>query len=323
MRERLAALPGVAAASMATSPIMTDSRTIMTVEVDGYAKKEEEDMNLFANRVGPGYFQTMGIRLVSGREFDERDVFGAPKVAIVNETTARYFFGKESSLGRCFGMGDDDPRGIEIVGVVQDGKAYSLRDKPERFFYVPALQAESPSEMTFYVRAAGGSETLGGRLRAAVRELDASLPVFAMRTVEAQVDESLFFERMIAALSAAFGFLATLLAALGLYGVMSYTVVRRTREIGIRMALGAERSRVLWLVLREVVVMAALGVALGLPAAIGLGRLVSSQLYGLSPTDPATLALATAVLGSVAFLAGYLPASRATRVDPMTALRHE
>ena len=322
LRERFAALPGVALASMATIPIMTDSRMIMTVAVEGYAKKEEEDTNLFGNRVGPGYFQTMGIRLLSGREFDERDVFGAPKVAIINETTARYFFGKESPLGRRFGIGDG-ARDLEIVGVVKDGKSYSLRDQPERFFFLPALQDDSPSEMAFYVRAAGGVETLSGRLRAAVREVDAALPVFALRTVEAQVDQSLFFERMIAALSAAFGFLATLLAALGLYGVMSYTVVRRTREIGIRMALGAERSRVLWLVLREVAVMATLGVALGLPAAIGLGRLVSSQLYGLSPMDPATLALAPAVLGSVALLAGYLPARRATRVDPMTALRYE
>jgi len=322
LQERFAAVPGVAGVSMAANPLMSDARMGMTVQVDGYDRKEGEDTNLSANWVGPRYFATMAIPVLQGREFDERDLVGAPKVALINETTARYFFGSESPLGRRFGIGDES-RELEIVGVVKDGKSNSLRDTPQRFFYLPVLQDEQPSQVTFYVRAGGSPAALAAPLRTAVRELDAALPVFAVRTMEAQVDESLFFERMTAALSAAFGLLATLLAAVGLYGVMSYTVVRRTREIGIRMALGAGRSSVLRLVLREVAVLAVLGVALGLPSALGLSRFVESQLYGLSPTDPVTLGLAAVVLLSVALLAGYLPASRATRVDPMTALRYE
>jgi predicted permease len=323
LQERFAAEPEVAAASMASNPLLTDARMVMTVGVDGYERKEDENTNLFSNRVGPGYFNTMAIPLLAGREFDDRDVAGAPKVAIVNETTARYFFKGESPIGRRIGLGDD-PREIEIVGVVRDGKAYSLRDTAERFFYLPLLQDEAPSEATFYVRARpGAADALAPRLRAVVREVDAALPVYAMTTMERQVDASLFFERMIAALSAAFGLLATVLAALGLYGVMSYTVVRRTREIGIRMALGAERKRVLWLVLRDVALLAVAGVAVGLPSAMALAHVVSSQLYGLSPADPATLVAATVLLASVAVFAGYLPARRATIVDPVTALRHE
>jgi predicted permease len=322
LQERFTAVPTVSGVSMATNPLMTDARMVMTVQVEGYERKEGEDTNLSANWVGPRYFATMAIPVRQGREFHERDVVGAPKVALVNETAARYFFGSESPLGRRFGIGEDS-REFEIVGVVSDGKSNSLRDGPQRFFYLPVLQEEQPSQVTFYLRAGASPASLAAELRSAVRELDAALPVFAMRTMESQLDESLFFERMTAALSAAFGLLATLLAAVGLYGVMSYTVVRRTREIGIRMALGAGRSRVLRLVLREVAVLVVIGIGLGVPSALGLSRLVESQLYGLSPTDPVTLGLAAVVLLSVALVAGYLPASRATRVDPMTALRYD
>ena len=322
LQERFASVPSVTSASFVAEPIMADARSIRTTQVLGYPRKEEEDTNLEVNQVGPQYFATMQIPVLSGREFDGRDVAGAPKVAVVNEAMARYFFGDTSPLGRRLGFGGND-HDYEIVGVVKDGKAYSLRDKPQRFVYTAYLQDENPSAATYYVRTSGTPDPVSASLRAMVREADAAMPVFRMRTMEAQVDESLFFDRMVAALSAAFGLLATLLAGVGLYGVMSYTVLRRTREIGIRMALGAERGRVLWLVLREVAILATLGVCLGLPSALGLSRLIQSQLFGLSPTDPLTMGLATTVLVIVALFAGYLPASRATRVDPMTALRYE
>jgi ABC-type antimicrobial peptide transport system permease subunit len=189
--------------------------------------------------------------------------------------------------------------------------------------YVPYTQQTDVGQMIYYVRARTGVGALAGRVRALVAGVDANLPVTEMKTLKVQVAQSLFVERMVATLSAAFGVLATLLAALGLYGVMSYAVTQRTREIGIRMALGAERFKVLGLVFREVAVLTGLGILLGLPSGYGLGRVVESQLFGLTAHDPLTFALATAALLVAAFLAGYLPAARAARVDPMVALRYE
>jgi predicted permease len=237
---------------------------------------------------------------------------------------ANYFWGKENPIGKRFGWGRDDGTfPLEVVGVVRDSKFATLRDEVPRFVYTPWTQQEFLDSMTFYVRTAGEGAGMPNAVRQVVQRLDPSLPIFDMKTMEAQVDESLFLERLVASLSLLFGALATVLAAVGLYGVMSYTVSRRTREIGIRMALGAARTSVLWMVLGEVATMAAAGIVLGLPIAIGLSRFVASQLYGLSPTDPITLAVATVILGSVAMLAGYMPARRATRVDPMLALRYE
>jgi predicted permease len=324
LQDEAAAEPGVRSVSMAQEALMTNSNMSHTVTVEGYEPKEDESMNPNFNTVGPGFFSTLGIPLVAGRDFTEADAKDAPRVAVVNETFARYFFKDQDPLGRRFGLGRSGDRlDITIVGLVRDGKAASLREQPLRFVYTPYTQEPRVGSMTFYVRTAADLDALGGRLRKVVQRVDATLPVTELKTMRAQIAESLFVERLVAALSAAFGFLATFLASIGLYGVMSYAVALRTREIGIRVALGAERRAVLLMVLREVAGLALLGVAVGLPSGYGLGRLVEAELFGLDARDPVTFGVATTTLLLASLLAGYLPAARATRVDPMVALRYE
>jgi predicted permease len=323
LHEALQAVPGVENVSMSEVGTLTGDDWQMTVRVDGYQAKESEDMNPSVDGVGPRYFATMGIPLVAGREFTDKDGKDAPRVAIINEAMAKYFFGETNPIGRRFGFGRGKATDIEIVGVVKNVRSQELREGAPRFVYIPYGQDESVTQLTYYVRAPGDEASTAGALRQAVRRLDGNLPIFNMKTMAVQVDESLFVERMVAALSVAFGGLATLLAAIGLYGVMSYAVARRTREIGIRMALGAERGRVLWLVLREVAVMAIAGILAGLAAALWLTRQVQSQLFGLTPSDPLTLFTATVLLAAVAIASGYVPARRATAIDPVVALRGE
>jgi predicted permease len=335
LTESVAGLPGVTSAALTAVGLLEGNEWDSSITIEGYQSKPGENMNPYCNAVSPGYFATMGIPLLLGRDFtlkDEHTV--APerglnipnfRVAIANEKFVKHYFGDANPIGRHIGFGMDPgtKTPMEIIGVVKDAKYTSMRDEIPRQLFFPYLESTVGGGMTAYVRTTGEPSQMFQALRGAVRRLDANLPVYKLRTVDEQMDQSLLTERLIAILSTVFGLLATVLAIVGLYGVMAYTVNRRTREIGIRMALGAVSSNVIWLVMREVVMLIGLGVAIGLPAAWGLSRLVQTQLYGITPNDPVTLAMATLSLVAVACAAGYIPALRATRVDPVTALHYE
>lgn len=325
LTEKLEQLPGVRSAALCVVPPLSFDEWDSTVAVEGYPARQGEDMNPLMNYTSPQYFETMKIRLLAGRDFTTRDTFGAPKVAIVNEAFARHFFGAKIATGRHIGMGGDPgtKTDIEIIGVVRDTKYQTMREETKRQVFLPYLQNDWATQMTAFVRTGLGSAQMFPMLRSAVNKLDANLPIYQMKTEERQLDDVLVVERLVARLSSAFGFLATLLAAIGLYGVMAFLVTRRTREIGIRMALGAMTGDVLWIVMREVLLLAGLGTLIGLPIALVATRLVQSQLYGMSPSDPLTILLATFAIFAIAAVAGYFPARRAMRIDPIRALRYE
>jgi predicted permease len=325
LTQNLASLPGVQDAALCVVAPLNFDDWDSTVSVEGYSPKPGEDMNPLFNYVSPGYFQTLKLPLFAGRDFTDRDTLGSSKVVVVNEKFARFFFGNQSALGRHIGMGNlaGVKTDIEIVGVVRNAKYQNMRDEPARQVFMPYLQNDWANEMTAFVRTSSPPAQMFPLFRGAVRKLDPNLPIFQMKTEERTVDDVLAVERLVASLSTAFGILATLLAAIGLYGVMAFLVTRRTREIGIRMALGAVTGDVLWLVLREVLLLASIGLAIGLPLALGVAHLLRSQLYGLSPFDPLTIGLAIAGILVVALAAGYFPARRAIRVDPIAALRYD
>jgi predicted permease len=325
LTQELAALPGARSAALALVPPLSYDDWDSDFSVEGYAAKAGENMNSHENYVSPGFFATLKIPLEAGRDFTDRDRIGAPKVAVVNRKFALHYFGGRDPVGRHIGDGTDPGTrtDIEIVGVVGDTKYETMREEIPRQVFFPYLQRGRSGNMTAYVRTDVASDQMFPVLRAAVRKLDANLPVSLMKTVERQKDDSLSVDRLAATLATAFGVLATLLAAIGLYGVMAFLVARRTREIGLRMALGAVTGNVIWLVVREVLLLAGIGVLVGLPVSLAVTRLLASLLYDVNPNDPANIALATLGIAAIAAVSGYLPARRATRVDPVTALRYE
>ena len=325
LHDSLNRLPGVESHTLAVVPVLENTEWDNWVTIEGYAAKQDERPDPHMQYCSPGYFKTMKIPVLMGRDFNDRDIKGAPKVGIVNQKFAKKYFGEASALGRHVGMGIDPgtKTDIEIVGVVGDTKYESMREEIPYELYIPQVQLNFVTGATFYVRSRGNPTNTFNALRTAVSGVDPDVAMYDMRTLEHQMEISLLTERLLATLSSVFGCLATLLAAIGLYGVMAFTVTRRTREIGIRMALGAEKGAVVWMVLRETLTLAGIGVAIGLLGAYGVTRLIQSQLFGVQPTDLLTMAAASLGIAAVTALAGYIPARRATGIDPMTALRWE
>ena len=325
LRERLGALPGVLGVGSSQIAVLTGTDMGGNITVEGRQNLDSDERHVNFDAVSANYFSTMQIPLVAGREFNAGDTSTSTKVAIINETMAREFFAKRNPIGVHFalGGGNDVKPNIEIVGVVRSAKEGHVRDAERPYFYQPYSQFGKLFGMTFYVRSQQDPLLMANTLRETVRGADANLPVYDLKTVERVVDEDLFAERVVAGLSAAFGGLAALLAALGIYGVLAYLVVQRTREIGIRVALGAAAGHVRGLVFKEVGWMVLAGALVGLPAAYGLARLGESLLYGVHASDVPAYAASLAVICLVAFAACYIPSRRATRIDPIVALRYE
>jgi predicted permease len=318
---RLGAIPGVRAVGVSTVALLSNGvfSTSLFRQGRSYAPRQSDSINVLA--ISPDYFKTMEMPLVSGRGFTERDNQTAPKVVIINETAARKYFPNENPLGLRFGQSVEQSGQIEIVGVLRDAKYNSVRDDIQPTMYVPHLQGRPAT--VFQVRTAGDPAAAIGAIREAVRQIDPNLPLMDVATQDEEIDKNLQQERVFAQAYAMFGGLAMLLASVGLFGLMSYSVARRTNEIGIRMALGARAGDVLRLVMSESMRLVAIGVAIGLAVAMAAGRLVSSLLFGLGATDATTILVATVVMVAVSALAGYLPARRASRVDPLVALHYE
>ena len=323
----------MSSASLSYIKLLDGSRWSGDITVEGRLP-QDGDRPPACNTIGPGFFRTLGIPVLRGREFDARDASdaadapgGVPpfRVAVVNERFVKEYLGGEDPIGRRLGFGTDPgrPTPIQVVGVVKDVKYAEVRDEVPAQLFLPYLESASPGPFTVYIATTLPPEAALAAARAAVGQLDPNLPVSSPRTLEQQVRRSLSRDRLLATLAAVFGVLATLLAVVGLYGVMAYTVAQRTREIGVRIALGARAQAIRWMVIRETLALAGAGIALGVPAAWWLGRLVDSQLYGVTATDPMTAVSAAALLALVSVLAGLVPSSRAARVQPTNALRYE
>jgi predicted permease len=324
VEQELSALPGVSSVTAATIPVLAGSSSGTGVTVEGFATTPDTDINARYNEVGAGFFRTMGATLLAGREFNETDVLGRPSVAIVNEAFARKFNLGSNPVGKMMATGGRDrPLDMQIVGFVKDAKNSEVRDPVPPMFFTPYRQDSLVGYMQFYVRGTADEGLLLRSVPSVMKRIDPGLPVEELKTMEAQVKENVFLDRMISTLSAAFAVLATLLAAIGLYGVLAYTVAQRTREIGVRMALGANAGRVRGMVLKQVGIMTLIGGVVGIAAAIGLSKIASTLLFGLQGTDPAAITAAAALLGLVALAAGGIPAMKAAKVDPIQALRYE
>jgi predicted permease len=324
--ERIAVLPGVRTTSFSMDAPLSGVYSSTELKVEGNKVQSGRELKpVGINIVGPAYFKTLQTPILLGRDFTAADQSTAPRVAVINETAAHDYFGDTNPLGRRIGIPGwvGDPSWLEIVGVVKDARQSDLRQAPTAMAYVPLFQSSVPAGVTFEIRTIGNPASITTAVLHAFAQIDSRLPVFHIRTLREQVDDSLVEERLVTSLSGVFGILAVLLACIGLYGLMTYAVNRRTNEIGIRMALGAERKEIARMILRETLLLVLTGLVIGIPGAFGAAQFIRSQLYGLQPGDPLTIAAAALLMTVIAVFAAYLPARRASRVDPIVALRYE
>ena len=325
--DRLGSLPQVRNVSLATYAPMSGTRRGSSIKIPGYPPPPGEEFEVQDILTGPKYAETLGVPLLRGREIEVRDTASSPRVAVVNAAFVERYFRDQNPIGRSFTFDDKTDNGalLEIVGVVGDIKSQDAREKSEPTVFRPIMQIqeEAAYSVTIHLRTLSDPAPLTPQVRQMINQIDDKLPIFGVTTLSEQLHRDLDQERLIAQLVSFFGALALILACIGLYGVMAHGVARRTNEIGIRMALGARGGNIAWMILRETLYLVLAGLVIGVPAALLGARLISAQLFGLNPTDPLTLAAAAIVLTFVALLAGYLPARRASRVNPLNALRYE
>jgi predicted permease len=325
LRQRLLHLPGALKVTMSSSPIPMGGGTGAPITIDGVATPEapvggrRPNIAILAN-VGPDFFMTMEIPILAGREFTDRDVTGSPPVAIVNRTLAKVF-GLENPVGRFMSIGKDR---YEIVGLAKESLVLQLKETPAAAVFFPAMQSpRAPGGLTFEMRVAGDPMSYATAVRQLVREADSRVAIFEVKSQAAHIDQAISSEITLARLCSVFALLALIIACVGLYGSVAFNVERRTSEIGIRVTLGAQATRILWMVLREVLLMAAIGLAIGLPMVLAATKYVKSFLYEIEPNDPLAIAFAVVLLVISGLFAGLLPARRASRIDPMVAVRHD
>jgi predicted permease len=324
--ERLSSVPGVEAVSFSQFGFGRGASRICCISPEGYVPQANEDKNVRVHSVSAEYFSSLSIPLIAGRPFTDADRNGTPRVAIINETMARHYFRGADPLGKRFAWWHTHPKNIEIVGVVRDAKYDNLRQDSPRLVYLPALQQGSAADFVQIRGKTHGKRqlrTLLQECRAAIHAVNPSIRIVSFEPLTAVVDRTLAPERLVSWLSMGFGILAILLTSIGLYGILAYNVVRKTTEFGIRMALGAGRPAIVRMVMKEALVLVSIGLVLGLAAAVSLSHLSAKLLFGVQPRDTTTFTLATLILILVAVAAGYGPARRATRVEPVTALRNE
>jgi predicted permease len=322
--DTLASQAGVQSVGMTDDPVLARSDNTFSIQVPGYQAQEGERMSFEWEHVTPGYFAALQLPLVLGRVFNDTDTTSTAKVVVINESFVRKFFGSaDQALGKTFSAGKSKDKALLIVGIVKDAKHFSLHDKPAPIFYSPIFQDPQPAAVAVYIRTRQAPEAAAGTVRTALRDIDSKLVADSLQSMNSEIDSTLTSERMLSFLAGSFGFVAVFITAIGLYGLLAYSIAQRTREIGVRMALGASRTAVVAMVLREVMTITAWSVVVAIPLSLALGNFVKSQLFGVSYRDPAILGVVTLSIALVAVLAACVPARRAVRVQPITALRYE